>query len=82
MPIATASPWPQPVVGQLFELVRRPVAEVQRPRRAELERIAAARDVRQVQRGAAPDHLLHRRQVARPQRGGVLLEEVEERRGP
>ena len=74
MPIATASPWPQPMAGQLLELVRRPVAEVQRPRRAQLERIAAGRDVRQVQCRGAPDHAAPWRRGRAPQRRGVLLE--------
>ena len=46
---------PQLVVGELLELVRRPVAEVERPRGAELERVAAGGDVLQVQLGAAID---------------------------
>ena len=68
----------QPIAGQVLELVRRPVPEVERPRRAELERVAARRDVRQVQRRAAVDDLLHRREVAVLQRRGVALDEVEE----
>jgi len=48
----------QRVVGQDLELVRRPVAEVERPRVAMLERIAAGRDVREVELGAAPDQRL------------------------
>ena len=41
MPIATASPWRSRLPRQRLELVRGPVAEVERPRAAELERIAA-----------------------------------------
>ena len=70
----------EPVVGQLFELVRGPVAEVERPRRPVLERIAAGGDVL---RGAARRD---RRitcsiggQVASDKRRGVLLEKLEER---
>ena len=54
---------PQPVVGHLLELVGGPVAEVERPRRAELERIAAVGDVREMERGRAADQPLHRRGV-------------------
>ena len=63
---------------QLLELVRGPVAEIERPRRSELERIAARRDVPQVQRRATADHLLHRGPVAVDQRGRMRFEEIEE----
>ena len=68
---------PHPVAGHLLQLVRRPVTEVERARRAELERIPAGRDVLQMERRRAPDHLLHGVSVPRHQRGGVLLQEVE-----
>ena len=41
----------QPMVRHRLELVGRPVAEVERPRAAQLERIAVAADVREVQFG-------------------------------
>ena len=64
---------PQAVLGQRFQLVRGPVAVVERTRGALLERIAALRDVREVQRGRSPDDLLHHRQVARLQGGGMAV---------
>ena len=45
-------------IGQRLELVRGPVPEVERARGAELERIARAGDVFEVQHGAAADHFL------------------------
>ena len=47
-PMATASPCRRREVGHHLQLVGRPVAEVQRPGLAGLERVAAARDVVQV----------------------------------
>ena len=62
---------PELMVGQPLQLVGRPVPEVERPRRAHLERIAGGRDVVQVQRGGAVDDLLHRRHVARRRAGAA-----------
>src|SRR5439155_4362485 len=45
---------------QQFELVRRPVPEIERPRLAELKRIAAGADALDAQRRAADDELPHR----------------------
>ena len=69
---------PQAVVGQRFQLVCGPVAVIERPRGALLERIAALRDVREVQRRRPPDDLLHHRQVASLQGRGMPFDEVEE----
>src|SRR6266487_5905604 len=49
-------------MGELLQLMRRPVAEVQGPRGAKLERVATRRDVVKVQLRAAvnqPEHDLH-----------------------
>ena len=54
----------EPMMRHRLELVRRPVAEIERPRAAQLERIAAAADVREVQLGGAPDQRCQDRQVA------------------
>ena len=53
------------VVRQLLQLVRRPVAEIQRPTAARLERIASPANVRDVQRRAAVDELAGRARRAR-----------------
>ena len=73
---------PQLVVGEPLELVRRPVPEVQRPLRAELERVAAGGDVVQVQLGAAVHELRHRRQRALVEIGRVVLDPDLSRVGP
>ena len=79
MPIATASPWRSSCAVSELELVRGPVAEVERARAAQLERIAAGRDVREVELGAAPDQLLDRVELERGELRGARLEPVEER---
>ena len=72
----------QLVVRELLELVRRPVPEVERPRRAELERVAAGGDVVQVQLGAAVHQVRHRRQRALDEVARVVLDPGEERARP
>ena len=69
----------QLVARQRLELVRRPVAEVQRPRGAELERVAARRDVGEVKLGAAIHELLHGGRRAPAQGDRVRLDPREER---
>lgn len=71
---------PKLVFRELLQLVRRPVAEIQRARAAELEGIAAGGNVVQVQFGATVDEPLHRRWLERGQRLGVALDGVEELR--
>jgi hypothetical protein len=56
------------------------VAEVERPGRAHLERIAARRDVTEVQLRAAVHHPLHHLRVPAHEVVGVLLDVVEEPR--
>ncbi len=68
------------IARQLLELVRRPVAVVERARRSQLEGIAAGRDVRQVQRRRPANHVLHHPEVARLELARVFLDEVEKRR--
>ena len=79
-PMATASPWRRAVAGELFELVRRPMAEIERPAAAHLEGVAALADVRDVHFRAAVDEPSHRRQFARSERRRDAFEELEERR--
>ena len=69
----------QNMASHLFQLVRGPVAEVERPGRPHLERVAACADVLDVQCGAAIDKLLHGRHVPALQRGGPALQKLEER---
>src|SRR4051812_39383758 len=69
---------PEAVGSQALQFVRRPVPEVERARTAELERVTAARDVLDMQTGAAPDHHpggggMEPRQIA-----GMLAQPVEE----
>ncbi len=66
------------VPGEHLELVRGPVAEVERACAALLERIAAARDVLQVQLGAALDQVLDGVGCERRQRIGVRADPGEE----
>src|SRR6185369_14947765 len=47
-----------------LELVSGPVAEIERPRATQLERIAVATDMREVQFGGPPDERREDRQVA------------------
>ena len=68
----------QLVSCQRFQLVRRPVAVVERAGAAGLERIAALRDLAHVQFGAAPDHSRHGGGFAGAQRIGVRLQPFEE----
>src|SRR4051794_6895387 len=68
-----------PMIGQLFEFVRRPVSEVQGTRGAELEWIAARRDVIQMQERTAADDLVHCRKMAILECGRLLLDDVEKR---
>src|SRR4029453_8179079 len=46
-------------LGELFEFMRRPVSEVQRPGGAKFEGIPAFGDMVEVQLGAAPDQPVH-----------------------
>src|SRR6185295_10315173 len=69
---------PQLVLGELLQLVRRPVAVIERSGGAELERIAALRNMLNVEIGAPIDQLLHAGHVASGQRGRMLLEKFEE----
>ncbi len=55
------------------------MAEIERTRAAHLERITVARDVVEVQLGAAEDEALHRRGLERGERDDVLLHPGEER---
>ena len=64
-------------IGKLLQLVRRPMAEIQRTRRAELKRVAARGDVIEVQFGAAVDQPLHRRRFERSQFFRVAFDFVE-----
>ena len=61
---------------KLLQLVRRPVAEVQRARGAGLKRIAAGGDVVEVQFGAAADEVLHRVRLERGELFGVAFDLV------
>ena len=70
---------PELMAGQPLQLVGRPVTEVQRPRRAHLERIAGGGDVVQMQGGGPVHDLLHRRQIAGREQVRPLLDEFEER---
>ena len=67
-----------PVAAGHFQAVGGPVAEVQRPGRAEFEGVAAGADVLQVQCAAAADGFLHGGGVAIAQGGGAVAEPVEE----
>ena len=67
----------QLVFGKLLELVRRPVPEIERTRRAKLKRIARGRDVVHVQLGTAIDQPLHCRRFEIPQRHRVAFERLE-----
>jgi len=60
--------------------VGRPVTEVQRTGRAELERIAAGGNVLQVQQGAAADGLGHHGLIAGGEVGGVVCKKLEQGR--
>ena len=55
---------PQPVARHRFDLVRRPVTEVERARAAELERVAVAADMRQMQFGRAAHDVRKGRTIA------------------
>src|SRR4051812_13986571 len=68
---------PETVVRELLEFVGGPVAKIERPGGAGLERIAAA-DVLQVQLGAAIDQMLHGAAIALPQGGRTLFYPFEE----
>src|SRR5262245_8304484 len=48
-----------PIFGQLLELVRRPMPEIQRPGGPELERISGGGDVIEMQLGAAINQPFH-----------------------
>ncbi len=62
-----------------LELVRGPVAEIERARAAHLERVAAGADVIEVQLRATLDEVAHRAMAALAKGGGVLAEKIEER---
>src|SRR3954452_14204355 len=70
----------QRVVRQDLQLVRGPMAVVERTRAAGFERIAAVRNLAHVQLGAAPDHIRHRLRLERDQLISVRLEPCEEHR--
>jgi hypothetical protein len=72
-------PVPQLVPAQDLELVRRPVAVVERARAAHLERIAPARDVFQVQGRAAADQGRERLRLCARERVRVSFDPGEER---
>ena len=63
-----------------LELVRGPVAEVERPRAAELERIAVAADVREVQLGGPSNRPASSTSSRRRRCRGVAPRCLEERR--
>ena len=69
---------PDAILRDLLQLVRRPVAKIQRSRATHLERIAASRDVVHVQLRAAIDQPLHRCWLKVPQRIRVRLNLVKE----
>src|SRR5581483_6514316 len=69
---------PQAVAGELLKAMRRPMSEIQGPRRAHLEWIAVMGDMLHVKPGAAVNQRLHRRHAARGQCGSTLLEPGEE----
>ena len=68
----------QLIVRQRLELVRGPVAEIERPAAAALERIAAVADLPHVQQRAVTDQPLERLGGEQRQRLGLLFEPVEE----
>ena len=69
---------PQHVAGKSLELVRRPVAIVERPGRPGLERIAAVRDLVHVQLGAPPHHRVEGVGLKARQRIGLTLDPEKE----
>ena len=74
MPMATASPWATACAVSRLEPVRGPVTEVERARAAELERVAAARDLVHVQLGAATHEARERVTLEARERRRVTLE--------
>src|SRR5205807_2882820 len=76
---ADGLPVTQAVTGQRFELVRRPVPEIEGARAPELEGIARGRNVRQVKLGAAPYELGDRGQLARRERRRLAPQPLKER---
>ena len=68
------------VVGKLLQLVRGPVAEIERAGGTEFKRIAGRGDVIHVQFGTTMDETLHRIRVKFAQPFGVPLDGFEEMR--
>src|SRR5687768_4822022 len=68
------------VVRDLFQLMRRPVAEIEWPRGTKLEWIAGSRNVVEVQLGAAINQTLHRLGIEVPQFERVALDGFKELR--
>src|SRR5882672_5189388 len=64
---------PETVFGNLLQLVRRPMAEIKRASRAELEWVAGSSDVIQVKRSATINQPLHRRRLELAQHPSVAL---------
>src|SRR5439155_20034796 len=68
---------PQAIFGNLLQLVRRPMAEIQRASRAELERIAGSSDVVQVELGAKINQPLPRRWLELAQQRRIAFYRLE-----
>src|SRR5438046_1024700 len=65
------------MVRQLFQLMGRPVAEVERPGRSLFKRISAPGDMREVEVSTSVDHRLHGRHAAAPKGGYASLQILE-----
>ncbi len=70
-------PVPDLEIGDLLELMRGPVTEIERARGAHLERISGCGNVFNVQLGTAEDETLHGLGLETGERGRMVLEPVE-----
>src|SRR6266700_7111991 len=66
------------VFGKLFQLMRRPMAKIERPRRAEFERVAGSGDMIEMQLRATINQSLHCSRLKCPKGFGFGLDDLEE----